>query len=107
MSNICRYLSNKNYCAYWDMQIQDRETIRCEGPGGWSEDCYDADTRGAIFDPHTGKYHTEHDYAILITERRKHEISDTEHDQVRELRILDKHSIAFLLMDRDAPKGND
>ena len=46
----CRYLDATGYCAYWDEQLHDRETIRCEGPGGWSEDCYVEDSRGCIWD---------------------------------------------------------
>ncbi len=103
----CRFLSDTDYCAYWDMQLQDRETIRCEGPGGWSEDCWTEDTRGAIFDPATNKFYTMYDYAALLEARVPGEITDTEQDRMREHVSLDPDTIVWLLTDRNAPKGRE
>ena len=105
--NICRFLGKDNYCAYWDMQLQDRETIRCEGPGGWSENCYDKDTRGSIFDPETNQYYTMYDYAALLEKRVPNEITETEQDRFREEVKLDADTIVWLLTDRNAPKGRE
>lgn len=62
MSRRCRYLSDKDYCKYWDEQLSDAETIRCEGPGGWSDDCYVEDSRGGIYDVNTGKFMTFYEF---------------------------------------------
>lgn len=50
MAKTCRYLSSDGFCGYWDEQLHDRETIRCEGPGGWSDDCYVEDSYGCIYE---------------------------------------------------------
>ena len=105
--NICRYLSDTGYCAFYDMQLFDRETIRCEGPGGWSDECWEKDTRGAIFDPETNRYYTAYEYAALLEDRVPGRITETEQDNIRNLRVIGKDEIQFLLMDRNAPKGND
>ncbi len=105
--NICRFLSDTGYCAVYDMQLQDRETIRCEGPGGWSEQCYEKDTRGAIFDPETNKYYTASDYAALLEDRVPNRITETEQDMMRNYATLGGDDIVFLLTDKNAPKGRE
>ncbi len=65
MSNTCRYLDKNGYCAYWDEQLFDRETIRCEGPGSWSADCYVEDSLGCIWE---GKWMTEADFMKHVSE---------------------------------------
>jgi len=103
----CRYLTEKGYCAFYDMQLFDRETIRCEGPGGWSDNCWEPNTRGSIYDPETDQYFTASDYAAMLEERVPNQITSTEQDRFREHVSLDPDTIVWLLTDRNAPKGRE
>jgi len=39
----CRWLKGHE-CVYWDATLTEDETLRCQMPGGWSEECYEEDT---------------------------------------------------------------
>ena len=106
-SGPCRYLSDTGYCAFYDMQLFDRETIRCEGPGGWSDNCWEPDTRGSIYDPETDQYYTMYDYVALLENRVPNRITETEQDRMRNYDTLDGDTIVWLLTDKNAPKGRE
>lgn len=100
----CRYLSDKDYCKYWDEQLDDYETIRCEAPGGWSEECYVEDSRGSIFDPDTGKILTKADWVAGLEEKNP---LDRAAEKIVNLLWFDKELIQALQFSKNAPKGND
>jgi hypothetical protein len=69
----CRYLYGLE-CKYWDLTLTEDETLRCLIPGGWSENCYEPDNKGVIFE--NGKWMTVVEYVDYATEENRHKLPD-------------------------------
>ena len=69
MPKPCRYLEGCIHanmttsvnCIYWDMPLQDKETIRCY-PGGW--ECYEEPAKGIIYE--NGRWMTCEEYSEFL-----------------------------------------
>jgi len=69
----CRYLKTRvdggcvtMECRYWDVDLTEDETLRCQMPGCWSEDCYEEDNDGIIYE---GKWLTAGNFVMWVQDK--------------------------------------